>query len=212
VAPWLIRNSLNVPADSPSLALSAMLEGSYRGYIFAENPATFPYGGVYDPSFESMRRSLFPTLEAIATKISSDPLGMMKWYFIEKPVYLFQWSNIDGVGDIYVYPVLTTPFNEDISFKIIYLIFKWLHPVLLSLAFLNCIMPWMATMSNLVPSHNQTTPKMARLMLIFLYLVHLPFVAPGRYAVPLYPMMYLLAVSTIVMAWQIGRNVWPSRV
>ena len=152
VAPWFIRNLLDVPAGGPSLAATSMLDGSYRGYIFGENPTTFPYGGRYDPSFDFIRRSLVDTLEAVVNKFTLDPLGMMKWYFIEKPVYLFQWSNIDGIGDIFVYPIVTTPFSNHIAFKAVHLIFEWSHVVILTLAFLGCIAPWTPAVTKVVSS------------------------------------------------------------
>src|SRR5262249_1023632 len=206
VAPWFIRNLLNVPAGGPSLVADTILRGSYRGYIFAANPATFPDGWLYDPSFDFTRRSLVSTLEAVGNKITLDPFGMMKWYFIEKPVYLFQWSNIDGIGDVFVYPVVRTPFSDRIAFKGVHLIFEWSHVVILTLAFLGCIAPWIPAVRKLISSKAQTVLRLASLMLIFLYFVHLPFFVAGRYAVPLNPVIFVLAVSTIYIAWKIGQN------
>ncbi len=207
VAPWFIRNLLNVPAGGPSLVADTMLRGSYRGYTFAANPSTFPDGWLYDPSVDFTRRSLVSTLEAVGNKITLDPLGMMKWYFVEKPVYLFQWSNIDGIGDVFVYPIVRTPFSDRIAFKAVHLIFEWSHVVILTLAFLGCIAPWTPAVRKIISSKAKTVLRLASLMLIFLYFIHLPFFVAGRYAVPLYPVIFLLAVSAIYITWKIGQNI-----
>src|SRR5262249_33516469 len=101
VAPWFIRNTLNVPhADEPSLLAAAMLEGSYPGFVYQGNKATFPHGGRTDPIFNTAEKSVALTLKEVTRKISENPIAMIAWYLFEKPVYLFQWDNIDGVGDV----------------------------------------------------------------------------------------------------------------
>jgi hypothetical protein len=206
VAPWFIRNLLDVPTGGSSQAATVILEGSYRGYFFSGDPSTFPFGGSsHDPSFHVLQKSLVSTLEAVVQKITLDPFGMMKWYFIEKPIYLFQWGDIDGIGDIFVYPLVRTPFNDRIAFETVHLIFERSHIVILTLAFLGCIAPWIPAVTKIISSKTQTVLRMASLMLIFLYFIHLPFFSTARHAVPLYPTIFLLAVSAVYIAWEIAR-------
>ena len=81
VAPWFIRNFLDVPAgSSPSVVTAAILEGAYRGYVFNGIPSTFPYGARHDPLFPLLEKDFIGTLEFVSNKIALDPLGMMKWY------------------------------------------------------------------------------------------------------------------------------------
>jgi hypothetical protein len=61
----------------------------------------------------ALERNMRGSIEFVMNKIALDPLGMMMWYFVEKPIYLFQWTNIDGVGDVFVYPIFTSPFREN---------------------------------------------------------------------------------------------------
>jgi len=130
----------------------------------------------------------------------------MKWYFLEKPVYLFQWSNIDG-GDIFVYPVVSTPFSDRIAFETMHWIFERSHLPILALAFLGCIAPWIPTVRKIISLKTQIVLRTASLMLMFLYFIHLPFYVVGRYAIPLYPTIFLLAISTIYIAWGIARHI-----
>jgi hypothetical protein len=205
VAPWFIRNLLDVPAGSVSLAATVILEGSYRGFTFSGDPSTFPiWESSHDLSFDLLRRSLVDTFEPVVHKIAVDPLGMMNWYFIEKPVYLFQWNDIDGIGDVFVYPVLRTPFADRIAFRTVHLIFERSHVVILSLAFLGCIALWVPTVTQIISSKTRILLRMASIMLMFLYFIHLPLVVTARFAVPLYPTIFLLAASAVYIAWEIG--------
>jgi hypothetical protein len=211
VGPWLIRNAISVPpGDSPSLLAGTLLEGSYRGYIYAENPSTFPYGGLHDPSFDFTRRSVFRTLYPIMNKIAADPMGMMMWYFFEKPIYLFQWNNIDGVGDIFVYPILRTPFRDNGIFAFVRSIFYYLHPFIITLGLVGCFPPWIRAAAKIIPQETVILLRMASLMVIYLYLIHLPFFNATRYAVPFFPVIFLLAVSMIVISWTWGRMLLQS--
>ncbi len=213
VGPWFIRNAISVPpGDSPSLLASTMLESSYRGYIYAGNPSTFPYGGFRDPSFNFTRQSIFRTLNSIMNKIAADPIGMMKWYFFEKPRYLFQWDNIDGIGDIFVYPILRTPFRDNGVFASVRSIFYYLHPFIMTLGLVGCALPWVRTAAKIIPQEMITLLRMASLMLIYLYLIHLPFFNATRYAVPLFPVIFLLAVSMIVISWTWSRTLLQNRL
>ena len=91
IAPWFIRNALNVHStDAPSLLAATMLEGSYPGFVYQGNLATFPYGGRTDPFFSEAEKSVSLTLKAVTGKIVDNPIGMAAWYLLEKPIYLFQ--------------------------------------------------------------------------------------------------------------------------
>jgi hypothetical protein len=46
---------------------------------------------------------------------------------------------------------------------------------------------------------------MASALLIFHYLIHLPFVNVGRYSVPMLPTIFFLTVSSIVVLLELGR-------
>jgi 4-amino-4-deoxy-L-arabinose transferase-like glycosyltransferase len=199
VAPWFIRNALNVPqTDAPSLLATAMLEGSYPGLVYDGNKATFPYGGQFDPIFNETRKSVARTLEVVARKIADDPVAMTRWYLLEKPVFLVQWDNIDGAGDVFIYPVRSTPFNKDMLFKLVHGAFHYSHYVVLILAAIGAVTVWLLSETTQVAPSKQPVLRIASLLFAFLYLIHIPFVVATRYSVPVFPAIYLLAVFAIV--------------
>jgi 4-amino-4-deoxy-L-arabinose transferase-like glycosyltransferase len=200
VAPWFIRNGLIVSqTDTPSVLAATMLEGSYPGFVYQENKSTFPYGGRADPIFSETEKSVALALKEVTRKIVESPLAMMKWYLIEKPVYLFQWNNIDGVGDVFIYPVRSTPFRNDELFQAIHGTFYYSHLAVLALAIIGAIAAWIPSATGRLPPGRCATPRLASLLLMFLYLVHIPFFVATRYAVPVFPAVYFLAVFAIVV-------------
>jgi 4-amino-4-deoxy-L-arabinose transferase-like glycosyltransferase len=208
VAPWFIRNALNVPrTDAPSLLAAAVLEGSYPGLIYDGNKATFPYGGQRDPIFNETQKSVARTLEVVARKIADDPVAMTRWYLIEKPVFLLQWDNIDGVGDVFIYPVRSTPFNTDMLFKLVHGAYHYSHYVVLILAAIGAVTVWLLSETAQVAPSKRPVLRIASLLFVFLYLIHIPFVVATRYSVPVFPVIYLLAVFAIVgLIFRLRRN------
>lgn len=196
VGPWFVRNLLNVSGGDPSLMLSVLLEGAYRDFIFAGDQSTFPYGARRDPEFEALRANLGLAIGKVLEKISEDPIGMLKWYLLEKPVYLFQFDNIDGAGSVLIYPVRSSPFANDLLFDRLLTAFEWVHVPFVVLAVIGAISAW-----TVLPP--RPVMRMASLMLLFTYLAHIPFFVAIRYAVPIFPAMYLLAIAAIelVLIW-----------
>jgi hypothetical protein len=195
------------PAGSSSSYMAISLVGAtYRGYVYQGNPATFPYGGLYDPQFDALTKNLATALPYIVKTIAAEPLSMLKWYFVDKQVLLFQWTNIDGVGDIFVYPVTASPFRDNWMFIADRSLFFHTHEVVLVLAGLGCLLAWTRAALLLRGETGQLVLRMASALVIFHYIIHVPFAGVGRYTVPLYPVIYLLAVAAIVLLYRLMRE------
>jgi len=198
VAPWFIRNALNVPRTvAPSLLAATMLDGAYPGFVYQGNMATFPYGSRSDPIFKEAEKSVSLTLKEIARKIAENPIAMARWYLFEKPVYLFQWNNIDGT-DIFIYDVRSTPFHNDKLFQTIYIVFRYTHLPVLILSVMGAMAAWLPSTAKHLSPDQLPLLRVASLMLPFVYVAHIPFFAAIRYAAPILPAIYLLAVFAVV--------------
>jgi glucan phosphoethanolaminetransferase (alkaline phosphatase superfamily) len=114
------------------------------------------------------------------------------------------------MGDVFVYRVLATPFKTNELFIAVHDLYKAVHVVLVLLAMIGAGAAWSGTATRYLPREKLHVLRMASLILAFLYLIHLPFVVNTRYAIPVYPAMYLLAVFTAVVAaraiWSYGRS------
>jgi hypothetical protein len=69
----------------------------------------------------------------------------------------------------------------------------------LVLALIGAIAAWLPLTRKELSPDKRPTLRIASLMLAFLYLVHIPFFVASRYAVPIFPAIYLLAVFAIVV-------------
>jgi hypothetical protein len=168
---WYIRNALIVSdTDAPSVLAATMLEGSYPGFVYQENRSTFPYGGRADPIFGETEKSVALALKEVTRKIVESPLVMIKWHLFEKPVYLFQWDNIDGVGDIFIYPIRSTPFRNDAFFQAIHGAFYYTHFAVLTLAIIGALAAWIPSATKRISPEKRPTPRLASFLLAFLYL------------------------------------------
>ncbi|WP_146617629.1 hypothetical protein [Rhodoplanes serenus] len=217
VSPWLIRNAVSVPANSgdADLVATTVLDGSYRGYRYNDDPKTFPYPRFADPNFEAARKSLGLAWPQVRDRIAADPAGMIAWYLLEKPAFLLQWSNVDGVGDVFVYAVERTPFRSDLVFRAVHDIYEIAHPVVLLLAGLAAVAVWTPLVRFAGPPDRRHVVRLASLLLVFLVVAHIPFFTATRYAVPVFPALYLLAVVPLVIiarglaAWARGSAAMP---
>jgi hypothetical protein len=209
VAPWLVRNALNVShRNAPSIVAATLLDGAYRGYVLESRANTFPYGARHDPMFTTLEKDVGVTIAFVANKIAQDPVGMLAWYVLEKPVYLYQWSNIDGVGDVFVYQVNATPFSDNAAFKIIHRLMYVAHVPLLALALVGCVLAWTPVMRGPQWQRAQTAMRTASLVFAYHYAIHLPFAAVGRYTTPILPVIFLLAVFSLAVGVSVARAYW----
>jgi 4-amino-4-deoxy-L-arabinose transferase-like glycosyltransferase len=211
VAPWMIRNALTVTDGSGSLIAATMLDGSYRGYVYNGDLATFPYARFADPMFETARQTVARALDEIRLRIAADPLGMALWYLIEKPTYLLRWGNVDGAGDVFVYPVLASPFSDDPLFLLTHRIYAASHDLIVVLAAIGGSLVWIKPVMQFGGFGQLQALRMASLMLIFLYAAHLPFFAATRYALPTFPALYLLFLIPLVLLARLFRDLMSDR-
>ncbi len=207
IAPWVVRNLVSVPAgEGPSLLANTMLEGAYRGYVFAGDPATFPYGAHADPRYRTLVVSPERVLREVVQRLAASPASQLTWYIVQKPVFLLQWSNVDGMGDVFVYPVTASPFLTNPLFVVVRAAYRFGHELLLLLGMIGAVAAWRATMTQALGPQAQTVLRMASLLLAFVYLVHLPFFVAARYLAPVWPAIYLLAAFAVVVAGRMLRH------
>jgi len=212
VAPWVVRNLVSVPGgEAPSLFARTMLEGAYRGYVYAGDPATFPYGARADPRFRELVVSPERVLAEVVQRLAASPVSQLTWYLFQKPVFLFQWSNVDGMGDIFVYPIAASPFLSNPVFAVVRAAYRFSHALLLILGALGAVAAWRTANMQSLGAQAQTVLRMASLLLAFIYLVHLPFFVAARYLAPVLPAIYLLAAFAVVAAGRALRNRGGSR-
>jgi 4-amino-4-deoxy-L-arabinose transferase-like glycosyltransferase len=201
LAPWLIRNALFVePGSAPSYLGQTLLDGAYPDYMLNGDPATFPYPAGRDPAAVAAASSLTASVALIGKRIAADPFGSAYWYFLGKPQYLWQFSNIDGVGDVFIYPSVETPFRDNDLFMAMHDVMQTLQWPIVFLGALGALLAWSPRSAAPLPDRGRFVLRAAALLPVFLTLVTVPTVAPGRYAVPIYPALFIAAMVPLAIA------------
>lgn len=201
LAAWKIRNVLSVGAASdPSLMIATLQSGMYPNLTFEGHPESLGIPYRFDPRTAEIGSSLSSVLNEIAHRFSTDTFRHLQWYLWGKPVSLLSWSMIDGWGDIFVYPVIQSPFFNMRLYQTMRLVMLGLHPVLMILGVVGSLLVlfrpgWLGLQQG---AHIAAT--MLALTAIYFILLHMVGAPFPRYGVPLRPVMYGLAsMLTVIM-------------
>lgn len=207
VAPWLIRNAVSVePGTGTSPLGRALVAGAYPGYVLNNDQRTFPYAYEYDSRAKAAFASVPSALAEIRSRFAADPVGMAKWYLLEKSRYLWQFDNVDGAGGALVYPVRQTPFRSDPLLAAAHEVMRWLHWPLVATAFLGAILVWLPRVARYLPDASLVPLRAGSLLLAFVTAAHFPLWVATRMAVPVFPAMFLLVPLPIIIGVKALRN------
>jgi ABC-type maltose transport system permease subunit len=205
---WTLRNSINLPADAMKgsrRAISTLTHGTYPDFIHkSQRFKYFPYRE--DPKQPEYSESLENFAKIFWHRFKQRPTRYLKWYFIEKPYYLWSWNILQGQGDVYVYPVKTslyyTSWPADLTKKIIELI----HPVILILTLLA--IPLFGFQLRMQEHAFPGSLNLFIFVTVLYYTAIYTIFAPWpRYSVPLRPELYLLALWVIKTGMDIVRPI-----
>lgn len=203
VLPWLLRNLITLGhLSDPTLMTHTLFHGMYPDFTYAgmEQSRGFPYR--FDPHARSISRDTWSVLTEIGRRFHEHPLVYLKWYLLGKPLALFSWNMVQGMGDIFIYPVLRSPYLSDPVFRYSRDVMYFLHWPLVLLSGIAAVVVWIP---RCMASCGETTIFIGRLLSLTLgyflaiHIVGAPF---PRYGVPLRPVTYGLAVFCLVLTYR----------
>src|SRR5690606_7301559 len=121
------------------------------------------------------------------------------------PVRFWQWSIEHGDGDIYVYPVITSPFQTRTFFRAIASVCLNLNVWLMLSA--SCLVVVAAVKAACGRVHELGAP-LVLVTLLFLYAtaLHTLLTPDPRYATPYRPFAILLALSFVALLHELWRD------
>jgi 4-amino-4-deoxy-L-arabinose transferase-like glycosyltransferase len=189
---WSVRGRLNVPASSASSANRALdnfIIGAHHDFfdIWRANPRDPANPAKLDE--QKVKGSWSKFIAILAGRILDDPGHYAKWYFYEKPKILWSWDILIGQGDVYVYEVTTSWFQNSGLAGAIHSVMKSIHWWLFLLCFLGAI--FIITDLRRNPGGMVT---FVYLLMIYVSAVYVVLQAEPRYSIPLRPFMYLGAM------------------
>lgn len=197
--PWQLRNAQTerTPGE-PDLLAYTLYHGSFPGLMYQDDPRTFGIAYRSDPKAQEHGRDVGAALAHIGAEFRAHPLRMAAWYAFGKPWMFLSWSiAAGGGGDIYIYPVVTSPFQDSPPHLLARALARGLHTLLVIAALAAILAAWLRPAWF---GHDQDAQRAFRVLALvggLLLLMHAIGAPYARYGVPFRPLFYLLAFGLI---------------
>jgi 4-amino-4-deoxy-L-arabinose transferase-like glycosyltransferase len=142
-------------------------------------------------------------LADITSRLTSEPGKFLLWY-ASKPSKLWTWSIVQGYGDVYVYPMVVAPFDEQVLLRVIASLCHGLNGVMMWAALGGVIVFAFKRRRSDGLSYCAGTIVLA--LFLFITVVHTLLTPDARYAVPFRPFEIILAVFAACFTYEQTRR------
>ena len=192
--PWIVRSNLNVEDSArSSKALASIHKGMYPNIMYQDDPETVGYPNHHDPGWKQ-RKDYSSVLGEIGRRFAEEPLEYTHWYLIGKPVTLLSWNMIVGMGDVYIYPVKTSPYFTSGFFAFTHQLMYWLHWPLVVMALFALVVVWLPLARQVLSNKQLLVAKFCSVVVFYFLVVHMAGLPLPRYAIPIKPIIYGLSM------------------
>jgi 4-amino-4-deoxy-L-arabinose transferase-like glycosyltransferase len=194
-SPWVLRNLSVIGSTSdPTLMINALHHGMYPDFRYKDNPDStgFPYR--FDPRSKGISRSKESVLNEIRRRFKDEPARHLQWYLLGKPVSLFDWNILAGMGDIFIYPVTESPYFSKPAYILSHKYMKLLHWPLVLLAVFVSMAVWLPGFGKKLSVTTLFTVRLLSLLMLYFIALHIIAAPFPRYGIPLRPVIYGLAM------------------
>lgn len=204
---WKIRNMMAIGSTSdPQLLANTLHHGMYPDFMYQADVESLGMPYRYDPDLAPGEKNIGLVLSVLWQRFQEAPGAYLYWYLIGKPLALFTWTTLPigeaggdmlTKGDIYLYPTPITPYADNLAFILTYIVSYKLHVITLLGALATGFYVWLKT-------HEQKWIVLRLLSFVMVYVVGLHMLgAPfPRYAIPFFPLVYLLFAGGLWVVWQ----------
>ena len=168
-------------------------------YNFLPESRGFAYA--YDPWGKNITLSSQVVLDELSRRVMEKPWVYFQWYAVGKVATVFSWSILAGVGDVFVYPVLKTPFHETNHLSLIHSLMQSTHVIWVFLSWVATVFVWTAFAKNSLPRQFLFMARILSLLMMYFIVLHMIGAPYPRYSIPMRPVIYGLAVVSLVGMW-----------
>ena len=205
--PWITRNmvSLGVTSDS-TLMVNFLHHGMYPNFTYADVQQSYGFPYRFDPRSGEISQSLDSVLHEIYARFRDEPLQHLSWFLIGKPIALWSWDIVNGSGDIFIYPVIKTPYSDNIAFQVTYMIMRFAHWPLVILCIITCILVWLPRLSKRMNPNALFASQLVAIFVLYFIALHMIGAPFPRYSIPLRPLMYSLSLLAPVLIWKLSNK------
>lgn len=207
---WIGRNLLTLGIVSDNgMMLSAFYQGHYPGLMYDNRPETFAYSYRFDPRVAEISASFGAVWAEMRHYFQKDPVEYIAWYFVGKPFLLLNWDLFEGSGDVFIYPIIRTPYTEFTLFKVTHAFMRYLHEDLVLLAILGSLAAWLPRSWVGMSDSQRFMARSLSALFVYFVLVHCILKPEARYSIPMRPVIYGMAMFALWYGAGLLRRVWP---
>lgn len=198
---WIVRNisTLGAPGDN-ILMLAGLRTGVYINMMYQNNPESYGYPYRADPRFKDTSTDLSSVMTEIGNAFKQNPLGQLRWYVLGKPLTLWSWNNIEGPGDVFVYPVLSTPYRYLPQFQATHVLMQSAHWILVALMAGGIFIAWLPSQWSGLPKDSIVVARAVSILLLYHAAVMMITFPLPRYAIPLRPFLHIMSMLPVALA------------
>jgi 4-amino-4-deoxy-L-arabinose transferase-like glycosyltransferase len=202
VSPWFMRNLLTLGCwTDDTIQVGFLHHGIYPDFMLDGRPETYGFPYRHDPRGKDISRNQGTVLKEISDRFRQEPWKYAEWYFLKKPITIWQWGIVQGHGDVFINPVKRTPYWENPVFIYTHRMMKGLHLPMVIAAGLGCFWAWLPSASRMVAREALFAARFSALMLIYFTALHMIGGSFPRYSIPLRPYLYGMALFTCSLAY-----------
>jgi hypothetical protein len=133
----------------------------------------------------------------IHDRVLAEPGRYLLWY-LSKPAQFWTWSIVQGLGDVYVYPMLVAPFDSNGFLRVVASLCHGLNAVILVLSPVGMIV--LLRMRRHADPATRYSGVVLALVFLYATAIHTLLAPDARYATPFRPFQFVLAVGAVAAA------------
>ena len=198
-SPWIIRN-LSVEQPGASLMIKTLAHGSYPNFMYDNKPESFGFPYRFDPDAAENSKDLGAILHHIADRFENEPATYFRWYLLGKPYFFLSLENVQS-WDIFIYPVLQTPYADDARFEALREVGLKVHWPLVFLALLGIALLAHSPLWRSYRAGGRTAAGIVGLVIVYAIGFHMIAAPFPRYSIPFRPLIFALAAIPVQALW-----------
>lgn len=207
LSPWLAHKiSVQVKPGDNSLTSDFLHHGMYPDFKYDDNPESYAFPYRFDPRTPEIAGNIIFVLKEISARFIDHPALYLKWYFLGKPIEFWSWNTVQGIGDAFLYPISSTPYVGNRLFEWTHAFMYCLHWPLVALCLLGSLLAWHSSAMRVFEPAAAGVARLASCYVLYFTLVHMIGAPFPRYAFPLRPFQFGMAVFTVVLIHRHLRN------
>jgi hypothetical protein len=205
---WTTRNIISISAGGDNHLMRIVLRtGIYPDLRYQNIPETFPYPYHYDPDFKETSKDLLSVLTELVRAFRESPARQLRWYLVGKPAMLYSWDlseayRFDQRGDVFTYPVVSTPYNYLPHFRVTHWFMHLTHWVWVVLMAAGIVIAWLPRKRLGLSEDAAFVARFVSLLLLYHTAIMIAGVSIPRHALSMRPFLYILSMLPVALACQ----------